>query len=376
MGAVPLQVTMNARPYLHGPEAEALTEALQAGQYGHSAIVDRFEQAIADYLGVPDMVAVASGTAALQLALTTAGVAPGHEVIVPSQTFCASIHAILATGAHPRFVEINPDTLCTDAANVRDALTPKTRAIVPVLYGGRAVDLSTLHDELTRQRITIVEDAAHAFGSHCKDTFVGARPGVLTCFSFGPIKNLTCGTGGGIIPRTPPEAQELRTLRALGIVQSQTQRAATTSYTVQEFGLRATMSALNAAIGLAQLEHFEKVAAKRQELWRTYADGLHALDGVRLVDVDIDHTVPFNCVIHLTDRDRVFAALRASGLGVGVHYPPNHHQPAFKHWHRPLPVTERSARQLMSLPFHPSMNRDDVQYVLSALARSLATETP
>ncbi|MEU6375494.1 DegT/DnrJ/EryC1/StrS family aminotransferase [Streptomyces sp. NPDC046909] len=376
MGSVPLQVSMNARPYLHGPETEALTDALQGGQYGHSAIVEQFEQAVAAYLGVPDMVAVASGTAALHLALTAAGVGPGHEVIVPSQTFCATIHAIVATGAHPRFVEINPDTLCTDAASVRDAFTPNTRAVVPVLYGGRAVDLSSLHAELTRRRITIVEDAAHAFGSHCQDTFVGARPDILTCFSFGPIKNLTCGTGGGIIPRTPAEAQELRTMRALGIMQSQTRRAATTSYTVKGFGLRATMSALNAAIGLAQLQHFDEVAAQRQELWRTYADGLHALDGVRLVDVDIDRTVPFNCVIHLADRDRVFEALRGSGLGVGVHYPPNHDQPAFHRWHRPLPITETSARRLMSLPFHPAMNQDDVHYVISALTHALETETP
>lgn len=376
MSSLPRQTAVNARPYLHGSETEALTEALQAGQYGHSTIVEEFEQAIATYLGVPDMIAVASGTAALQLALTAAGVGPGHEVIVPSQTFCATIHAIVATGAHPRFVEINPATLCTDAASVRGALTPNTRAIVPVLYGGRAVDLSSLHDELTRRRITIVEDAAHAFGSRCKDTFVGARPDVLTCFSFGPIKNLTCGTGGGIIPRTPAEAQELRTMRALGIVQSQTQRAATTSYTVRGFGLRATMSALNAAIGLVQLQHFDQVAAKRQELWRTYAHGLHTLDGVRLVDVDIDRTVPFNCVLHLADRNRVFEALRGSGIGVGVHYPPNHDQPAFKQWHRPLPVTEESARQLISLPFHPSMNQDDIHYVLSTLAHALETETP
>lgn len=376
MGAVPLQVSMNARPYLHGAEAEALTEALQAGQYGHSVIVDRFEQAVAAYLGVPDMIAVASGTAALQLALKSAGVGPGCEVIVPSQTFCATIHAIVATGAHPRFVEIDPTTLCTDAASVRAAISPHTRAVVPVLYGGRAVDLSSLHDELTQRRITIVEDAAHAFGSRCQDTFVGAQPDILTCFSFGPIKNLTCGTGGGIIPRTPAEAQELRTMRALGIAQSQTQRAATTAYTVIGFGLRATMSALNAAIGLAQLQHFERVSAQRQELWRTYADGLHALDGVCLVDVDIDRTVPFNCVIHVADRDRVFEALRGSGLGVGVHYPPNHDQPAFRRWHRPLPATEESARRLMSLPFHPSMNQDDVHYVLSALAHALETETP
>lgn len=374
MPAAPVETTMNARPYLHGTELPALSDALRAGQYGHSILVDRFEQAVAAYLGVADMVAVASGTAALQLALMAAGVGPGDEVIVPSQTFCATIHAVVATGARPRFVEVNPATLCIEASHVLDALTPVTRAVLPVLYGGRAVDLSAIHDELSQRQIPVVEDAAHAFGSRCGGVLVGARPEALTCFSFGPIKNLTCGVGGGIIPRTSREAGALRNMRALGIVQSQAQRAVSTSYTVDGVGLRATMSALNAAIGTAQLQNFEGVAARRQSLWRAYAHGLRSLAGVRLVDVDIENTVPFNCVVHVACRDAVFDTLRSHGIGVGVHYPPNHQQPAFSQWHRPLPVTEASGQQLMSLPFHPGMSEDDTRYVVRALAQALKEE--
>ncbi|MFD6286353.1 DegT/DnrJ/EryC1/StrS family aminotransferase [Streptomyces sp. NPDC060205] len=378
MPTAPAPASQNARPFLHGPEAAALTEALEAGQYGHGPLVEQFEQAVAAYLGAPQMVAVASGTAALHLALLAAGAGPGGEVIVPSQTYCATIHAILATGARPRFIEINPRTLCIDDTVVRAALTDATRAVIPVLYGGRAVDLSALHDELHARQITVVQDAAHAFGSrHLDHTFVGAQPDVITCFSFGPIKNLTCGQGGGIIPRTPAEATTLRSLRALGIPQSQRERAAATAYTVEQFGLRATMSALNAAIGLVQLQHFETAAARRKTLWQAYATGLQPHARVHLVDVGIDRTVPFNCVVHLPggERDRVFAQMRAAGFGVGVHYPPNHTQPAFRPWHRPLPVTEQSARRLMSLPFHPGMTASDVPPVLAALTRALPTPT-
>lgn len=374
--SAPFEATQNARPFLHGPEAAAMTAALEAGQYGHSAVVEEFEQAVAAYLGVHDMVAVASGTAALHLALLAASVGPGNEVIVPSQTYCATIHAILATGAHPRFVEINPHTLCIEASEVLGALTPATRAVLPVLYGGRAVDLSPVQDELTERQITVVEDAAHAFGSRCAGTLIGAQPDVLTCFSFGPIKNLTCGQGGGVVPRTATDADALRSLRALGTTQSQQQRAASTSYTVQGFGLRATMSALNAAVGLVQLQQFDTVATKRKNLWRQYAKGLHTLPRVRLVDVDVDHTVPFNCVVHVPARDLVFAQLREQSIGVGVHYPPNHAQPAFRQWHRPLPITEHSGQQLMSLPFHPAMGESDVRYVLNALAQALREENP
>jgi dTDP-4-amino-4,6-dideoxygalactose transaminase len=134
------------------------------------------------------------------------------------------------------------------------------------------------------------------------------------------------------------------------------------------------MSALNAAVGLVQMDRFDTVMTRRKDLWRAYAKGLEAIDGVRLVDVDVDRTVPFNCVVHILGRDRVFATMRARGIGVGVHYPPNHTQPAFQPWHRPLPITEQSGRQLMSLPFHPAMSPQDAQHVAEALAQVLETE--
>jgi len=364
-------ISRNALPCLHGCEAVAVARVLASGHYTHGPETELFEQELAAFLGVPDVVAVASGTAALHIALLAAGIGPGDEVVVPSFTFCATIQAILACGAVPRFADINPATLCVTADGILQAVTPATRAVMPVLYGGRAVDLAGIAAELADRGITVIEDAAHAFGSFSGERRVGSA-GALTCFSFDPIKNLTCGEGGALVPRGPAEAERARRIRDLGITQSRDQRSAAVSYTVETFGLRAHLPAVNAAIGRAQLACFPETAGRRQRLWRAYREALDGLDGVTLVDVDVDRTVPFNCVVRIAARrDEVFTRLRAQGAGAGVHYPPNHLQPAFTAWHRPLPRTELAGRQVLSLPFHPALSPRDAARVAGLLREAL-----
>ncbi|MEV6833459.1 DegT/DnrJ/EryC1/StrS family aminotransferase [Streptomyces sp. NPDC051133] len=362
----------NASPYLFGEEAAAVAEVLQSGQYGHTDVTEEFERRVAEFLGVRDAVAVMSGTAALHTALLAAEVGPGHEVVVPSMTFCATVQAILAVGATPVFVDVDPATLCVTDQLVMDAVTDRTRAVMPVLFGGRAIDFSRCRKELAARNITIIEDAAHAFGSRNGARRVGAT-GDLTCFSFGPIKNLTCGQGGLVIPRGHVEAATIRRIRLLGVVQSQAERASTTSYQVEGFGLRYQMSGINAAIGLAQLPHFEKAANTRRILWRAYQRALAGLDGVRLVDVDPDRSVPHLCQVLIPHRDKVHAQMKARGIGVGVHYPPNHLQPAFSQWRRDLPATEQVGRQVLTLPFHQHLTEADIDQIVTALGQALKT---
>lgn len=360
-----------ARPYLHGTETDAVAEVLASGQWTHGPQTEAFEAELAAFLGVADVVAVATGTAALHLALLAAG-ASGGEVIVPSLTFAASVQAILAAGARPRFCEADPHTLSVTADTVAEAITDDTVAIMPVLYGGRAVDLSPIASDLAARDITIIEDAAHAFGSWQGPHRVGAT-GRLTCFSFDPIKNLTCGDGGAVVPA---QAAHLRELRGLGITATSAERATATGYEVTGLGLRAHLGAINAAIGRAQLAGFEHTAGQRQRLWRTYRHALAGIDGLALVDVDVDHTVPFNCVVRIEHgRDRVHAALQLQGIAAGVHYPPNHAQPAFRAWQRPLPVTERLGGQILTLPLHPAMSEDDVHRVAGAVRAVLSSTT-
>lgn len=361
----------NAGPILHGPEIDAVADALRAGHYGHGPLTEQFEQALAAFLGVADVVTVASGTTAMHLALLAAGIGPGHDVIVPSMTFCASVQAIVATGARPRFVEVDPDTLCVRADDVLAAVTPATAAVLPILFSGRAVDLTGIQQQLDERGITVVEDAAQAFGSDLGGRLVGANPKLMTCFSFGPTKNLTCGEGGAIVPRTAEEADVLRRLRTVGIAQSLAQRAETTSYEVTGFGLRAHLSSLSAAIGLVQLARFDQARTRRRQLWAAYAAALAGIPDVEMTDVDIAHTVPFNLVVQIPNRDRVFHRLRQAGIGVGVHYPPNHLQPAFAQWSTSLPATEQIGRRVISLPFHPSLGTGDLQQVVTALRDAL-----
>ncbi|MFJ9641311.1 DegT/DnrJ/EryC1/StrS family aminotransferase [Streptomyces sp. NPDC101178] len=361
----------NASPYLYGREAASVARVLEAGQYGHTDLTAEFERRIAAYLGVPDVVAVSSGTAALHSALLATGIGLGDEVIVPSMTFCATVQAIRAVGAAPRFIDVDPATLCVTPQLVMDAVTDDTAAVLPVLFGGRAVDLSSIRENLAEWGIVVIQDAAHAFGSHCGPERVGADDTALTCFSFGPVKNLTCGQGGAVIPRTPEEAASVRRLRMLGVTQSQSERAETTSYQVEGFGLRYQLSSINAAIGLAQFDHFDATARSRRDLWRAYSDALNALEGVTLADVDLDHTVPHLCQVRVPHRDHVFAHLRARNIGVGVHYPPNHLQPAFARWTRDLPATEQASREILSLPFHQHLTEADVHRVVAALGHAL-----
>ncbi|MDQ1042034.1 DegT/DnrJ/EryC1/StrS aminotransferase family protein [Streptomyces sp. V4I2] len=360
----------NASPYLYGEEAEAVARVLESGQYGHGAVTEEFERRVADFLGIPDAVAVASGTAALHLALIVAGVGPGDEVIVPSMTFCATVQAILAVGATPRFVDIELGTLCVNDQLVMEAVSDATAAVMPVLFGGRAVDLAAVQGELDERGVAVIEDAAHAFGSRNGPRRVGAGR-ALTCFSFGPIKNLTCGQGGMVIPRTPEEADAIRRLRLLGVAQSQAERANTTTYRVESFGLRYQLSDLNAAVGLAQLAHFGATERARRDLWRTYRSALSSLEGVTSVDVDPDRSVPHLCQVRVKNRDAVFARLRSQGVGVGVHYPPNHSQPAFAAWKRTLPATEQAGQEILSLPFHQHLTEQHIEHVVSALGQFL-----
>lgn len=361
----------NARPFLYGGELERVAAVLDTGQFGHGPVTEQFEQGLAAFLGVPDVVAVSTGTSALQIALSSAGVGPGDEVIVPSMTFCAGVQAIRACGAQPRFAEVDPSSLCMTSGNVMDALTPNTTAVMPVHYGGRATDLSDIHSALAERNIQIVEDAAHSFGSFSGTTRVGTDRSLLTCFSFGPIKNLTCGQGGAIVPRSAEEAGRARQMRMVGMVESPAERARSTAYRVKDFGLRAHMSQLNAAIGLAQLPHFPQAARQRKLLWQTYAAALEDVPGVSLVDVDVEHSVPHLCAVLVPHRDALFRALQYDGIGVGAHYPPNHLQEGFLSWYRPLPVTEQLGEAVLTLPFHQRMGSDDVDVVVAALAKAL-----
>lgn len=354
------------RPSVGPAELAAVAQVFETRWLGMGEVTKRFEERLREQLGVPHVLAVATGTAALHLALEAIGAPPGHEVIVPSLTFAATVQAVLAAGLQPVFCEVRPDTLTIDVEDAERLVTPRTAAIVPVHYGGTSCEMSALIDLARRHGVRLVEDAAHAFGSTDGGCPVGTC-GDIGCFSFDPIKNITCGEGGAVATRDETLALRVRRRRNLGIDRDGwTRQRAGGDYEVSGRGYRYHLSNVNAAIGLAQLERADGFRARRQAVVRTYDGALAGLDAVSPVTRPAEGVFPFTYAIRVEGgrRDALLAHLRARGIGAAIEYKPNHMQPAFAAFRRPLPTTERLFEEILSLPLHAELGPDEVDRVV------------
>jgi len=364
-----------------GPTESAAVEAVLASHWvGMGPQTAAFEIALAERMAVRHVVATASCTAALHLALTALERDGRDEIIVPSLTFAATIQAIILAGYNPRFAEVDPQTLTIDCADVARLLGRRTRAIVPVHFAGYACDLERLSRIAEPAGIDIVSDAAHAFGSTIRGELIG-RQGTATCFSFSANKNITCGEGGAVATRSDVLASRLKNLRFLGINHHTWERRGQKrpwEYRVDSTGFRYHMSDINAAIGLAQLKRLDGFARTRRELAKRYDFGLNGVPWTLPIKRDLAHTIPHLYVLRVTQglRDGLYARLRADGIICGVHYVPNHRQPAFKEFSRPLPVTERLAKELISLPLHTRLSADQVDEIAATVGGFLRRGRP
>ncbi|HLK12658.1 MAG TPA: DegT/DnrJ/EryC1/StrS family aminotransferase [Candidatus Binatia bacterium] len=358
-------------------ERAAVAAALGEGYFGLGPRVAEFEAALAARLGVEHVVATSSGTAALHLALEALDLAAGDEVIVPSLTFVGCFQAIVAAGAVPVACDVDPETLCADVADVRRRIGPRTRAIMPVDYAGAPCDLDALLAVAAERGLRVVEDAAHAFGSRR-----GARPvggaGDLVCFSFDSIKNVTCGEGGAVVCRDAAAAERVRRQRVLGVDRGAQAGARWQErrweFAVRERGFRYHMSNLNAAIGLAQLAKLERFVARRRALCRRYDRALAGVPGLRPLALDRDGIAPHIYVVRVAGgrRDALMAHLRAHGIETGINYVPNHRHPLFCRPGVRLPVTERAAAEILTLPLHCGLADADVDRVAERVGAFLA----
>jgi dTDP-4-amino-4,6-dideoxygalactose transaminase len=367
----------SARPDV-GDDAtiEAVAEVLRSGWLGYGPKARAFEEAVRGRVGAAHVIGVNSGTAALHLAVDALGIGQGDEVIVPSLTFCACIQAIRMAGAVPVFAEVRPETVCIDEDDIAALVTERTRAIMPVHYSGQPVDLDRIHTIAADRDLVVIEDAAHAFGS----TYHGRPIGSIsqaTCFSFDPIKTITCGEGGAIAVQDEEVAARLRRLRGLGIEAEAFTRAQSQRFhgqLVVSHGYRYHLSDINAAIGLRELDRFEELRDRRRAIWARYASLLGDVTGAYVLQVDLAEAVPFHFVLRVLGgaRDAVLDALRADGIGAGVHYPPNHLQPAFADFvRRPLPVTEQVAGEILTLPLFTTLSDGDVDRVAERFAAAV-----
>ena len=357
-----------ARPNIGPRELAAAQSALRSGWLGMGPAVERFEGAVAAYVGARHCVAVSSGTSALHLALETVGVR-GSEVVVPSLTFAATVQAILAAGGIPVFADCRADDLNLDVDDAAARLNRRTRAVVAVDYAGRPADLARLIPLAEARGAVVIEDAAHAFGSAYAD---GTRVGSgahLTCFSFDPIKTITCCEGGAVCTSNELWAEQIRRKRRLGI---RTLRgpAPDRRYRVVEPGFRCHLNDVNAAVGLAQLERADELIAARRRAAHLYDERLRGLPGLALLRHDLSREAPFCYTVRVLGRGRraLMRSLAAAGIETAVLYPPNHREPAFAAFAASLPTTERISSEHMSLPLFAGISDAQVDHVITRIA--------
>jgi len=322
-------------------------------------------------LGVEHVIAVNTGTSALHLALDALAIGPGDEVVLPSLTFAAAVQTVLAVGARPVFCDVELETLNIDVADAASRVTVATKAVVPVHYGGLACDMDALQELAAAKRLKVIEDAAHAFGS----TYRGRPIGTLsdaTCFSFDPIKNITCGEGGAVATNLDEVASSIEAKRILGIDNDTWTRyrgERNWFYGVVTPGYRYHMSNINAAIGLRQLPRMDAFRARKVAIVRAYDEAFCRFPGARLIRHDLEEQFPFFYIMRVTDgrRDALIAHLKEHRIGSGVHYIPNHIQPLFERFRVPLPRTEQLFEEIITLPLYFEMTDEDVDRVIGAV---------
>lgn len=359
------------RPTVDEETIQGVAEVLRSGWLASGPKVAEFEAALSRYLGGRAVRTQTSATASLEMALLAAGVGAGHEVITPAMSFVATANVIVRVGARPVFVDVGLDSRNLDLDQVEAAITPRTRAIMPVHFAGLPVDMDWLYDIAKRHGLRVIEDAAHAIGSSWKGRRIGSF-GDLVCFSFHPNKNITTIEGGAVSGGSAEEVKALELHRWHG--QLKTPSGVDTVFA----GGKANLSDVAARVGIGQLAHLEEFNARR----RTIVDRYFQLWGdnpcVRLPERaqqrDAHSWHLFAPLLPLErlkiTRPQFIEAMAQRDIGVGIHYPAIHLFSAYRqlgYGDGQFPNAERIGRETVTLPLFPAMELDDVDRVVTAV---------
>lgn len=348
------------------PEVDAaVARVFETGRFVLGEEVSAFEREFADFCGAAHAVAVNSGTSALQLALLAAGVGAGDEVITVPFTFVATAAVIDYVGAVPVFVDIDPRTFTMDPSAIEDAISDRTKAIMPVHIYGQCADMDPIRETAARHGLTVIEDAAQAHGARYK----GLRAGVLGdfgCFSFYPTKNLgAAGEGGLVVTASEAAAEQIRALRNWG------ERGRKYEHGIRAFNMR--MEALQAAVLRVKLRHLQDWTDARRRIARRYDESLEGASMQLPCEMEYARHVYHLYTVRHPDRDAFVKALAADGIATGVHYPiPIHLQPAWADlgYHTgSFPEAERASMEVVSLPLYPEMTDAQIDGIVSAVRR-------
>jgi len=373
-----------ARQTINDDDIAAVVEVLRSPWLTTGPLVEEFEEAFANVVGAANAVAVSSGTAALHAAMHAVGITEDDEVIVPAMTFAATANCVVYEGGTPVFADVEPDTLLIDPGRVADLVSPRTRAVIAVDYAGQAFDYDALRSILEPRGIALLADACHALGGRSNNRPVGSLADLST-FSFHPVKHIATGEGGMITTDDRDLARRMRIFRNHGIKTDHRHRAEVGSwrYEMEDLGYNYRLSDIQCALGLRQLEMLDPWVERRRTIAARYIDEFSRVAGVETLAVrpGVRHAYHL-FVIKLADprltaiREDVFAALRAEGIGVNVHYIPVYLHPYYRQRFETgpglCPVAEAEYHRILSLPIFASMTDGDVEDVLTAVGKVTA----
>ncbi len=355
-----------AKPLIGEEEKQAVLEVLSSGVLAQGPRVKAFEEAFAEMSGVKHAIATTSGTTALHTALLAHGIGPGDEVITSPFTFIASANSILYVGAKPVFVDIDPSTFNINPALIEDAVTPKTRAIMPVHLFGLCCDMDAIMEIDSKKWMIVIEDSCQIYVA----TYKGKKAGAFGTgtFSLYPTKNITSAEGGMITTDDDVLAENCRVIRQHGMRRR---------YYHDELGFNFRMTDVHAAIGLAQLRKLEMFNQKRRKNAQYLSSHLKGV-ATPVVPDGYEH-VFHQYTIRVGDgkRDGLITHLQEKGIGCGVYYPvPIHQQTVYVKdlgYNQTLPEAERAAQEVLSLPVHPDLSESDLEAIVTAVNEYIAS---
>ena len=349
-----------------GEEEARAVERVLAGQVVNMGKeVFMFEQELEEFFGNLNakVTCVHSCTAALQLALQACDIKPGDEVLVPTFTFVATFQAVAANGAIPIPCDVDIEDGFIDLKDAESRITKKTKSIIPVLFAGCDSKIKKVYELAKKYNLKVIEDAAHSFG----DENIAKRDGIF-CFSFDPIKNISCGDGGCILTQQKEVTERLKDMRLLGVIgDTECRFSGKRSWgaDVQEKGWRLHMNNIAAAIGREQLKKFDRIKKARQRNAKLYKQHLSNIKEIQLMPINTDTAVPhiFPIIVNNGKRDCLKQYLADKGIETGVQYKPNHLLTFFSKGYN-LPKAEELYSKILSIPIHPFVTESEIYYII------------
>jgi UDP-4-amino-4,6-dideoxy-N-acetyl-beta-L-altrosamine transaminase len=368
------------QPLVEEDEIKEVVDTLKSGWLTMGPKTIEFEKLIAEHTGAKNAIAVNSCTAALHLSLIALNIGKGDEVITTPYTFASTGNVIIHVGAKPVFVDIKRETYNIDPEKIKEAITPKTKAIIPVHYAGQPCDMKALMEIAEDNDLFVIEDAAHAIGAEYENKKIGTF-GTTTCFSFYATKNITTGEGGAITMNDEKLADKLRVLRLHGISKDAWKRYSEKGswyYEIEECGWKYNMTDMQAALGIHQIKKLDKFIEIRRRYAEIYNEGFEKIEGIitpyeKPNTKHVYHLYPI--LLGTYDREEFIRRMQGKGIGCSVHFIPLHLHPFYKNRFGfkkgNFPDAEWIYEREVSLPLYPKMKEEDLRYVIGNIKEIL-----